>query len=198
MAKSSGAKGFDYRGGLLGVDSSPVCVDVLIDDSATLTLGDAVIIDTDGNLDVASATSPVLGVLQGIVDQDGINVFETGRSGGTDGSTLSGDDTITTSSTNTSDGTRKLKGRVALTVSANSKWYNDASGNFAQTDLFKHFDLVAGGDQVDQGTGSDASGIVQLIEIDPDGDGDLSKGIFVFVETQILGNIDQATARLAA
>ena len=75
MAKSSGAKGFDYRGGLLGVDASPVNIDVLIDDSATLTLGDAVRIDADGNLDVVGAGEPILGILQGIVDQSGINVI---------------------------------------------------------------------------------------------------------------------------
>ena len=142
MAKSSGAKGFDYRGGLLGVDASPVNIDVLIDDSATLTLGDAVRIDADGNLDVVGAGEPILGILQGIVDQSGINVFETGRAGNTDGSTLSGDDTITLSSTNTSDSTRKLKGRVALTNSWNSKWYNDSNGTLAQTNLFQFFDTI--------------------------------------------------------
>jgi|SRR3990167_8862513 len=199
MAKSSGAKGFDYRGGLLGVDASPVNIDVLIDDSATLTLGDAVRIDADGNLDVVGAGEPILGILQGIVDQSGINVFETGRAGNTDGSTLSGDDTITLSSTNTSDSTRKLKGRVALTNSWNSKWYNDSNGTLAQTNLFQFFDTIAGGDQIDSTSASNANGQFQLIEIDPDGDADASKGIFVVNEFQLgASSLDTATTKIAA
>ena len=77
MALSSGTQGFYYRGSLLGVSSSPVLTDFLIDDSATLTVGDAVTIDADGNVDVVAAGGSVLGILMGIVDQDGINVFET-------------------------------------------------------------------------------------------------------------------------
>lgn len=198
MAKSSGAKGFDYRGSLVGVDSSPVYVDVIIDDSATLTLGDSVIVDADGFLDVNGAGGPILGILAGVVDQDGINVFQVGRAGGVDGSTLSGDDTITVSSTNTSDGTRKLKGRVHLPV-GHAKFYNDSNGSLAQANLFQFFDTVSGGDQIDQGTASDANGTFQLIEIDPDGDGDASKGIFIVNEMQ-LGpqNVDTGTAKIAA
>lgn len=199
MAKSSGAKGFDYRGSLLGVDASPVNVDVLIDDSATLTLGDAVCIDADGNLDVVAAGGSVLGVLQGVVDQDGINVFETGRAGGLDGSSLSGDDTVTVSSTNTSDATRKLKGRVALVLPGNSKWYNDSDGTLAQANLFQFFDTTATGDQISQASASDANGQFQLIEIDPDGDADASKGIFIVNEAQVGPSpLDTATAKIAA
>lgn len=199
MAKSSGAKGFDYRGSLLGVDASPVNVDVLIDDSATLTMGDAVCIDQDGNLDVVAAGGSVLGVLVGIVDQSGINVFETGRTGGTDGSTLSGDDTITVSSTNTSDATRKLAGRVALVLPGNSKWYNDSDGTLAQTNLFQFFDTGSTGDQIASGTASNASGQFQLIEIDPDGDADASKGIFIVNEAQVGPSpLDTATAKIDA
>lgn len=198
MAKSAGAKGFDYRGSLAGVDSSPVSMDLIIDDSATLTLGDVVVVDADGFIDVAGAGGPVLGVLIGIVDQDGINVFETGRAGGTSGSTLSGDDTITVSSTNTTDATRKLKGRVALPI-GHAKFYNDADDTLAQANLFQFFDLNSTGDNVDVATASDANGQVQLIEIDPDGDGDASKGIFIINEC-ILGpqNVDTGTAKIAA
>ena len=199
MAKSASAKGFDYRGSLIGVDASPVNLDILIDDSATLTLGDAVRIDADGNLDVVAAGEVILGILQGIVDQSGINVFETGRAGNTDGSTLSGDDTITVSSTNSSASDRKLQGRVALTNSYNSKWYNDSNGTLARTNLFQFFDTVAGGDQIDQASASDANGQFQLIEIDPDGDADASKGIFVVNEHQLGASaLDTATTKVAA
>lgn len=199
MAKSSGAKGFDYRGSLLGVAASPATIDVLIDDSATLTLGDAVRIDQDGHLDVVANGEPVLGILVGIVDKAGVNVFEVGRAGNTDGSTLSGDDTITVSSTNTSDATRNLAGRVALTSSWNSKWYNDSNGSLAQANLFQFFDTTATGDQIDQATALDTNGQFQLIEIDPDGDGDASKGIFVVNEYQLGASaLDTATTKIGA
>jgi len=199
MALSSGTQGFYYRGSLLGVSSSPVLTDFLIDDSATLTVGDAVTIDADGNVDVVAAGGSVLGILMGIVDQDGINVFETGRAGGTSGATLTGDDTVLTSSTNTSDATRKLKARVAITWGLNSKWYNDTDGSLAQANLGQFFDTDAGGDQIATGTASDASGQFQLIEIDPDGDADASKGIFIVNECQYgPGPLDTATAKIAA
>ena len=199
MAKSASAKGFDYRGSLLGVSASPVVFGVLIDDSATLTIGDAVRVDADGNLDVVAAGEPILGILRGIVDQNGINVFEVGRAGNTDGSTLSGDDTITISSTNTSDGTRKLKGLVAITVGINSQWYNDSNGTLAQTNLLQFFDTTSSGDQIDQASASDANGQFQLIKIDPDGDADASKGIFIVNENQLgPGALDTGTTKVAA
>lgn len=199
MALSSGTQGFYYRGSLLGVEASPVNIDVIIDDSATLTVGDAVCIDQDGFLDVVAAGGSVLGILQGVVDRNGINVFETGRATGTDGSTLTGDDTITVSSTNTSDATRNLKGRVALALPGNSKWYNDADGSLAQANLFQFFDTDATGDQIATGTASDANGQFQLIEIDPDGDADASKGIFIVNEAQVGPSpLDTATAKIAA
>lgn len=198
MALSSGTKGFYYRGSLSGVHSSPVTMDIIIDDSATLTVGDAVVVDADGFIDVAGAGGPILGVLSAVVDKDGINVFETGRAGGTDGSTLTGDDTITVSSTNTSDATRNLKGRVILPV-GHTKFYNDTDGSLAQANLFQYFDNDASGHQIATGGASDANGTWQLIEIDPDGDGDASKGIFIINEC-ILGpqNVDTATAKIAA
>lgn len=199
MAKSATTQGFDYRGSLLGVEASPILMDILIDDSATLTLGDAVCIDADGFVDVVAAGGSVLGILQGIVDKDGINVFQTGRAGGLDGSTLTGDDTITVSSTNTSDATRNLKARVAIALPGNHKWYNDTDGSLAQANLFQFFDTDAGGDQIATGTASDANGQFQLIEIDPDGDGDASKGIFIVNEAQVGPSpLDTATAKIAA
>ena len=199
MALSSGTQGFYYRGSYLGVGASPALTDFLIDDSATLTVGDAVCIDADGHVDVVAAGGSVLGILMGIVDQDGINVFETGRAGGTSGSTLTGDDTIAVSSTNTSDATRKLKARVAISNGLNAKYYNDSDGSLAQANLGQFFDTDATGDQIATGTASDASGQFQLVEIDPDGDADLSKGIFIVNEAQYgPGPLDTATAKIAA
>lgn len=183
MAKSStSVKGFEYRKSLRSGENY-VTLPFLLDDSATFTLGDMVRLDTDGLLTVNGAGNTILGRLKGIVDQNGINVFSP-RAQGTTGSTLTPDDTITTSSTNSTDGTRKLKGEVELDPSGLNLYYNDANGDFSQTNVGQCFDLTSSGDQIDQATGTDGSAQMQLLQIDPDGDGDASKGLFRIVEEQ--------------
>lgn len=181
MAYSSGA-GFRFRKSLYGGDL-PAAQQILLDDSATFTIGDSVQVDTDGLIVVSTAGEEVLGVLVGIVNQDGINVFSTGAAG-TDGSTLTGDDTITTSSTNSTATARKLKGEVIVDPAGAILWYNDSNGTLAQTNLYQFFNGVAAGDQIDQATASDTNGQWQLVELDPDGDADASKGLFRIAESQ--------------
>ena len=195
MAKSSGAKGFDYRGSLYGVAASPMNITVLIKGSQTLTLGDAVRVDDAGLAVVCGATSLVGGIVRDIVDKNSLSVFSPRSSRGI--ATVSGDDTVTTGSTNTT--VDLLKAVIELALPGGSVYYNDANGDFAQTNLFQFFDLTSTGDQVDQGTASEAAAVVQLIKIDPDGDADASKGLFIFAETQLPGTIaDAATAKVAA
>lgn len=182
MAKSSGAKGFEFRKSLIGLEH-PAIMEFLLDDSAQFTLGDAVRLDTDGLLVVSGATSTTLGILVGLVDQNGIPVASP-RAQGVSGSTLSGDDTITTSSTNSTDGTRKLKGQVIVDPAGTNLYYNDANGSLAQTNLGQCFDMTSTGDQIDTGTAADGTAVFQLMQIDPDGDGDASKGLFRLNEPQ--------------
>ena len=183
MAKSAGAKGFEFRKSLVGLEH-PATMDFILDDSATYTIGDAVRLDTDGHLVVCGATDTVLGILVGIVDRNGIPV-SADRATGTDGATVTGDDTVTTSSTNTSDATRNLKGQVIVDPAGLCLFYNDADDTLAQTNVGQGFDLTAAGDQIDVETATDGTALFQLIEIDPDNDGDASKGLFRIVEAQL-------------
>jgi len=195
MALSSGTKGFYYRGSLLGVHSSPMILEVILAASQTVTLGDAVRVNTSGYSVVCGATSLVAGVVKGIVDKNGMSVFSPRSSRGS--ATVSGDDTCTTASDNTT--VDQIKAQIEIALPGNSLYYNDANGDFTQSEVFKYFDLTSTGDQIDQGTGSDAAAVAQLIKIDPDGDGDASKGLFIFAETQLPGTIaDAATAKNAA
>lgn len=182
MALSSGTKGFYFRRSLTGLEH-PAMMDVLLDDSATYTIGDMVRFDTDGHLVVAGAGESVIGVLRGLVDRNGIPVSSP-RASGTDGATVTNDDTVATSSTNTSDDSRNLKGQVVMDPGRSNLYYNDADDDLAQTNVGQCFDLTAAGDQVDVGTATDGSAQVQLIMLDPDGDGDASKGLFRIVEVQ--------------
>ena len=183
MAKSStSVKGFDYRKSLRAGENY-VKLQFLLDDSAEFTLGDMVRIDTDGLLVVNGAGNTIFGKLDGIVDLNGINIFSP-RAQGTAGSTLTPDDTITTSSTNSTDATRKIKGEVIIDPAGLNLYYNDSNGTLAQTNVGQCFDLTSTGDQVDQATATDGTAQMQLLQIDPDGDGDASKGLFRIVENQ--------------
>jgi hypothetical protein len=183
MAKSStSVYGFEFRQSLIGLEH-PAVQEFILDDSATFTLGDMVRIDTDGLLVVNGVGNTILGLLVGIVDQNGINVFSP-RAQGVAGATLTPDDTIATSSTNSSDGTRKLKGQVIVDPAGTNLYYNDTNGDLTQSMVGAAFDLTSAGDRIDQGTPTDATAQMQLLEIDPDGDGDASKGLFRIVEEQ--------------
>lgn len=195
-ASSSSVKGFKARKSLYGIDN-PAKLQFIIDDSETLTLGDAVRLDDAGLLSVVGAGNPILGILAGIVDQNGMNVFSP-RASGVTGSTLTPDDTIATSSTNSTDGTRKLKGEVALDPAGVLLYYNDADGDLAQTNVGQFFDTTSAGDQISASSASDTSGQFQLIQIDPDEDGDASKGLFRIAEPQLLSQIGNSTAVISA
>lgn len=179
---STSVRGFKRRKSLNGLEH-PAVLEFLLDDSATFTIGDMVRLDSDGLLTVNGAGNTILGVLVGIVDRNGMNVFSP-RAQGVDGATLTPDDTIATSSTNSTNAARGLKGQVELDFGGENLYYNDANGDFTQTHVGACFDLTASGDQVDQGTATDGSAQVQLLQIDPDGDGDASKGLFRIVEEQ--------------
>lgn len=193
MAKTA-ATGFTFRKSLVGLEHAAP-VQILLAGSATVKIGDLVRVNNAGLLVRAATGEPVAGVLVGIVDKNGMNVFSP-RASGTTGSTLTPDDQIATSSSNATDATRNLKGQVILDPAGVCLFYNDADSALAQTNLFQMFD-VANGNQVTVG-GSDSNGQVQLIEIDPDGDGDTSKGLFRIAENQYGIGIDSATAKVAA
>lgn len=194
MAKSASAKGFDYRGSLLGVDASPMILSVIAGNTQTLTLGDAVRVNTSGVAVLCGATSLVAGIAVGFTDKNGVTLFSPRANRGS--ATVTGDDTIVTAGDNATVDQHKVL--IQLALPGNSIYYNDANDTLAQTNLFQYFDLTSTGDQIDVSSASDAAAVAQLIRIDPDGDGDASKGFFIFAETQLPGTIsDAATAKNA-
>lgn len=194
MAKTANT-GFYFRKGLNGLEHVG-SIDVILAGSATVKIGDLVRVNTSGLLVRVAAGEYAMGILTGIVDQNGVNVFSP-RATGTTGATLTPDDQIATSSTNATDLTRNLKGQVAPDVSGQILWYNVADAALAQTNLLQMFD-AANGNQVTVSTASDANGSVQLMQLDPDGDGDTTKGLFRLSENQFGIGIDSATGKVAA
>jgi|CXWL01.1.fsa_nt_gi hypothetical protein len=185
MAQTA-AKGFFYRESLIGT-GAPVIKKFRIGDTKTITHGDAVRLNTSGLIDIAGAGVPVLGVVVGLVDTNGINVLGQGYNNGT-GATLTGDDTVLSASDNSTRASYVMA-EVSLDVAGSALYYNDADGDLAQTNVGQLFDCVAASDQISQSTASDTSGSFQLLVIDPDGDADASKGLFRIVEHQLVNNV---------
>lgn len=195
MAKTA-STGFYPRGNLLGGANTQPMYDFIIANSATIKIGDAVRENTAGFTVRAAAGEAILGVVEGIVDANGINVFSP-RATGVTGTTLTPDDQVAVSSTNQSDATRNIKAQVKLDPAGHILYYNDADSDLAATNDFQFFDSNAAGNQIVVG-GSDSNGQWQLIKRDPDGDGDLSKGLFRIAEGILGGMVDSGTAKLAA
>lgn len=194
MAKSaSTVYGFSLERSLLGVEN-PASFDFIIKDSSTVSIGDPVRLSTDGYLKRAAAGEAVLGHVIGLVDKDGLNVFSP-RAQGTTGATLTPDDTVAVSSTNSSDATRNIKAQVVLDPAGYLIWKNTVDAALAQTNLGQLFDVGATVGQIAVGTASDTSGQYQLVALDSDS---TTVGYFRIVESQLAVGIDQGTAKVSA
>ena len=161
MAKSSTSiYGFSLKKGLYGVEN-PASMDFIIEDSATITIGDPVRLDTSGYLKRSAAGEPILGICVGLVDKGGINVFSP-RAAGTTGATLTPDDTVAASSTNTSDASRNLKAQVVLDPAGALLWWNDSDATLSQSSVGQHFDVGSTVGRISATTASDSNGQFQL------------------------------------
>lgn len=195
MARTN-SRYFEYRKNLGANTGTPTPIKVKVANSTTIKVGQIARVNTAGFAVPNGATNPALGRVAGLIDSNGtpVNAFmyDTSKTGHTN----SGDDTVVTASDNQ---TRALAVYAEIEVGLEGVlFFNDANGDFADTNLFQFFDLVSTSDQVDQGTAGDANGVMQLVQLDPDGDGDLSKGLFRINESQLNGALDSATAKVAA
>lgn len=188
---STSIKGFSPTKSLIGMDM-PNQLLFILENSVTVTVGDAVRLDTNGYLKRCASSDPALiGILAGIVDQTGNQSVFNPRIATTAiaGATLTYDDTLATSSTNTSDGTRKLSGYVLMDPSGAVLYRNVASAAMTQTNVGQFFNVTStNSGQIDFATASDTSGQFQLLSLDPDNDGNTSKGLFRIVQNQMAQN----------
>ena len=195
----SAATGFRLRKSLSGIEVGANLFG-RIANSTTLKIGDFVRANTAGFIVRVGVGSPILGVCSGFrvtnrADNEGVNPFALGAP--TAGATLTEDDQIATASDNQTR-VEFAVAEITVDVGGHLLWYNDADADQARTNDYQFFDVNAAGNQVTQSTASDANGQVQLISRDPDGDADLSKGLYRIVEHQLGGDIDSATAKNAA
>lgn len=170
--------GFEYRGQLSGAQD-PVTLDMVIGNSQTIKVGDAVKLvafASGGGVCRATATEEVLGICVGIVDKNGIDLDNTSTDN-YDGTWTSSSKTYVSSADNKTD--KLVKAKVVIDKEA--LWYNDSAGDLAAADEYKFFD-VADQDQIADQNGADNAGAFILVKRDPDNDGDASKGLFKIAE----------------
>lgn len=169
--------GFFYRKHMLGLTTG-ACAEFIIANSQTITVGDSIKLSS-GYATLALAAGPTMGVVLGIVDPNGINI--DGEAADVDG-TVSGSGQTLTYVAASDNATSKMV-KVQVMCDPFALFYNDADGSLTQAYVGTFFDVVAASDQIDQSS-TTTSGNWQLIELDPDGDSDASKGLFRIAEWQ--------------
>lgn len=166
--------GFALRKSLKGPIGEVCLLEFIGKNSIAFQVGDLVRLNTSGFLDVVDATESIVGVVAGVVDNKGIRVDP-------DSGTL---DTYTMPSANQTAATRTRFVQV-IPALPEYLWYNDASTTLTQAMVGAYFDTTDENDVAVGGVTDTWSAQVQLIALDPDGDGDASKGLFRIVESQI-------------
>jgi hypothetical protein len=195
MARTN-SKYFAFSKNLSALGSSPTPIKVKIGNSTTMKVGQMARVNTAGYAVPAGVGNPILGLVSGLVDGNDVPVNAFQYDASRTGHTNSGDDTVVTASDNQSR-TQAVYAEI-LVATEPVLFYNDASADLAQTNLMQLFDLVSTSDQVDQATASDTNGGLQLIQLDPDNDGDASKGLFRIAEPQLVGYHNSNSAVNAA
>lgn len=160
--------GFKFRKSLHGSSEAGI-LELPGANSVVFQVGDAIRIDEDGKAALIVTGDNILGFVAGVVSKDGVSIDP-------DSGTL---DTYTMASNNETVAQNKIQYTPAL---QEYLFYNDADNTLAATNLFQLFDLNDEND-VDVASASDTTGQVRLIQLDPDGDGDASKGLFQVVES---------------
>ena len=162
--------GFRYRKNLDGTAGAPANLNVVGANSVVFQVGDLIRVNTSGFGALVTTGDVILGVVTGVTDKNGIAVDP-------DSATL---EVYTMASDNQTVAQKKVHFIPAL---PNYLFFNDSDDTLARTNLFQFFDVNDEND-VDVATAHDStSSQVRLVEIDPDGDGDASKGLFQIVES---------------
>lgn len=158
----------------------------LVKNSATVTIGDAVNLDT-GYVEPAALGERILGVVNGLAKQTtgGHYVPLGSDAAGSVSGTRSGNAGIYGSETYAaaSDNTTVDKVVAQVIVDPDMEYMNDADEDLALGDEGKYYDNLAAGDQIDASSGS-ASTAAQwiLTQRDPKNDADASWGVFRIAE----------------
>lgn len=165
--------GFSFRKSLTGAVEQPTQLSEIAKNSVVFQVGDLIRINTAGFIDLVATGEGIAGVIVGVTSKDGVPITPD----------VDTTDTYTMDSDNQTVATKKKK--VAyIPALADFLFFNDADDDLGQTNLLQYFNTNDEND-VDFATATDtATAQVRLIQLDPDGDEDLSKGLFQIIESQ--------------
>ncbi len=162
--------GFTLRKRLSGAGANATLLEITAANSIVVQKGDLIRINTSGFGALLTTGDLVLGVVEGVVSSAGVTITP-------DAGTL---DTYTMASDNQTVAQKKIQYVPAL---QDYLFFNVADAALARTNLMQYMSVNDEND-VHVGTPSDATlDTVRLVQLDPDGDGDTTKGLFQIVES---------------
>jgi len=177
----TGNTGFRFRYNLAG-RTSGIIRSFIIAASATIKVGDMVK-GSSGYIALAANNSPILGVVVGIVDKNGINMDNSKYSFAQATWTSSSQQVVCGAANTTGDQVRAL-----VDVDPFSVWSGETDN--ASTDdearlLGCYTDLVAASDQADDDTAATTQGQLYIWGADPESDSTLKANLYSIAEHQI-------------
>lgn len=162
--------GFSYRKNIDGSAYAPSLLRITAANSIVVQKGDLIRVNNAGFGALVTTGDLILGVVEGVEDENGLPV--TTDSGTTDTWTMA------------SDNQTVAQKRIAyIPALQNYLFYNDSDDTLARTNLFQYFPLNDENDVNGSSSSDSTIDSVRLIEIDPDNDGDASKGLWQIVES---------------
>lgn len=176
-------------------DTTGAMADFLIENSATITLGDDVDV-TAGYAGLTGASARGMGVVLGFYKElsNGGKISLSANAAGTFTGTRSGNAGVIGSDTfvAASDNQTVDKVGVRVCIDPDMLYYNDSDGSLTQALVGTYFNNLSASDQINAGsttTFNESAATSQwiLMEWDPDNDADASKGIFKKVKGQLVG-----------
>jgi len=161
---------FKYRKNIDGSSQAPTNLNLVGNNSVVFQVGDLIRVNADGFASLVTGGDLVLGVVTQVTTADG--------------AAKSPDSSTTDTYTMTSDNETVAKDKVNyIPALANYLFFNDADATLTDTMLFQYFNVNDENDVDVAGASDSTVSTVRLIERDPDGDADLSKGLFQIVES---------------
>lgn len=162
--------GFSFRKSIDGNPYTPSLLTLVGANSIVFQKGDLIRINNAGFAALVTTGDLVLGVVEGVTDKNGKAIDPD--SGTTD--------TWTMTSTNQTVNQYKVYYIPAL---PQYLFYNDSDDTLARTNLMQYFPVNDENDVNGSSSSDTTVDTVRLVEIDPDGDGDASKGLWQIVES---------------
>jgi hypothetical protein len=169
--------------GRINGEQSQGSIDIIIANSTTITLGQAVKVSA-GFLVGAATTGKILGIVVGLVDSNGRPLDTTFAKTTYTGTFTSGAPGTQSYAASASNQTVDMV-KAIVRYSKETLWVNDTAGTLTTAMLFTSFYVNAAGLQIATSKVGEVAGQFQLIALNPDNDGSVTKGAFIISESQL-------------